>query len=47
VLVGSRVQLAGPVGQLLAAHPEAAGLEELVLSYMRLAVAGPVTEARS
>jgi ABC-2 type transport system ATP-binding protein len=47
VLVGSRVRVAGPVGELLATHPQVTGLEELVLSYMRLAATGPVTEARS
>jgi ABC-2 type transport system ATP-binding protein len=34
VLTGSRVQLAGDVGALLAGHPQFAGLEDLVLSYL-------------
>jgi ABC-2 type transport system ATP-binding protein len=47
VLVASRVQLAGPVAELLAAHPQVASLEELVLSYLRSAEADAVSEAHS
>jgi ABC-2 type transport system ATP-binding protein len=34
VLVASRVRLAGPIDELVAAHPQYRGLEDIVLTYM-------------